>query len=64
MKREKSEAVRTFMEMKVEGKRERRIPKKKWSGATVSDMRTVGVYVDTVGDHVKWWFRTWLADPK
>lgn len=28
------------------------------------DMRIVGVCVDDVGDRVRWWFRTQMADPK
>lgn len=28
------------------------------------DMKTAGVFVDNVGNHIKWRFRTQAADPK
>lgn len=46
MRRMKMEAVRTIMEMIVEGKRGRERPKKKWLNVIKSDKRTVGVGVN------------------
>lgn len=52
------------MEMNNERKTEKERPKKKWWYVIDSDMRITSVYLDDVGDHVKWKIRTWLADPK
>jgi len=45
MRRENSEVIRTVMEINVEGRREKRRPKKKWLDAFGYDMRTAGVCV-------------------
>jgi len=54
MRRENLEAVRTVMEMNIEGKRGRRRPKKKWLDAIECDVRIAGVCVDDVENRVKW----------
>jgi len=54
MRREKSEAIRTVMEMNIDGRRGR--PKKKWVNTIEEDMSTDGVYVEVVGDRAKWRF--------
>jgi len=61
MRRENSEAVRTVMEMNVEG---RGRSKKKWLDTIGCDMRTAGVCVDDMGDCVMWRFRTQVANSK
>lgn len=59
MKRRNREAGRTVK--KIKGERRGR-PKKRWLDAIGSDMRTVGTYINDVGDRVKWKFRTWVID--
>jgi len=54
MRREDSEAVRTVVELSVEGRRGRRRPKKKWLNGIKCDMRMAGVCVNDVGDGVTW----------
>lgn len=64
VRREKSEAIRTVMEMNVIGSRRRGRPKRRWLDAIMSGMRTAGVFVDVVGNRVKWRFKTRVANPK
>jgi len=64
MRRENSEAVRTLMEVNVEGRRGRGRPKKKWLDAIECDMKIAGVCVDDMGDRVKWKFKIQVADPE
>lgn len=45
MSREKSETVKTVMEMNIEGKRRRGRLKKKWLDTIGCDMRIADVYV-------------------
>jgi len=46
-------AVRTVMEMNVEGRRGRERPKKRRLDAIGWDMKTAGVCIYDMGDHVK-----------
>jgi len=48
MRREDSKAVRTVMELRVEGRRGRQ--KKKWLNMIECDMRTAGMCMNDVGD--------------
>jgi len=53
MRREDSEAVKTVMELNMEGRRERERPKKKWLNGIECNMDITGVCVNDVGDQVK-----------
>lgn len=64
MRKEESKAVRTVIEMNVEGRRDRGRPKKRWRDAIECDLRTADVSVEDVGDRVKWKLRIRMADPK
>jgi len=41
------------MELNVEGRREREKPRERWLYAIGYNMKTAGVCVDDMGDHVK-----------
>ncbi|XP_050532668.1 uncharacterized protein LOC126900777 [Daktulosphaira vitifoliae] len=64
MRKEESEAVRTVVQMNVEGRRDRGRPKNRWRDVNECNMRTADVSVEDVGDHVKWKFRIRVANPK
>jgi len=64
MRRGDSEAVKTVMGLSVEEREGRGRPKKKWLNRIECDMRTVVVYVNDMGDRVKWRLRTKVAVPK
>jgi hypothetical protein len=63
MRLEETQVVRVVMKIKVEGKRERRGPKKRWQFTIVNDMSTVGVCVCDVRNQNEWKFRTKVARP-
>jgi len=53
IRRKNSEAVRIIIEMNVKGRRERKIPNKKWFDAIGCYMKTTGMCVDDMGNRVK-----------
>jgi hypothetical protein len=49
--------------MKIEGKRGRRRPKKRWLDTIENDM-SVDVWIEDVENRNEWRFRTRVANPK
>jgi len=64
MRRKETEAMRVFMKMNVEGKRERRKPKKRLFDTIENGMRATGICVEDVGNGDEWRSETRAADPK
>jgi hypothetical protein len=61
MKQEETKAINVVMKRRVEGKRRRRIPKKRWLDTIENDIKAVGVCVSNVENRDNWRFRTKVA---